>query len=105
MTLFFSKLFGSRPPKEAPAPKREDPVSYNDYSIISAPEKADDGSWRLSGVIVKASDNTPMERTYVRVDTFTTREEAIDFTLRKGKQIIDQQGDQIFTSGEPTGRA
>ncbi|MEH6403687.1 MAG: HlyU family transcriptional regulator [Sneathiella sp.] len=105
MISFLSKLFGGGTPKEPALPTREDPVSYNNYAIIPAPEEANGGSWRLSGHIVKESENGPLERTYVRADTFPTRAEAIEFTVRKGKQIVDQQADQLFKNGEPTGRA
>jgi hypothetical protein len=36
---------------------------------------------------------------------FTSREEAKEFGVRKGKQIIDEQGDRLFADGAPTGRA
>lgn len=103
MTSFFSKLFGSTP-KPPASPAREEPVSYNALSIISAPEKTDDGNWRLRGHIAKTNDSGSMERTFVRADSFASREQAIEFTLRKGQQIIDQQSDTLFASGEPTGR-
>lgn len=105
MTSIFAKLFGGERPKEPASPVREDPVPYGSYSIISAPEKTKDGQWRLAGHIIKLVDGGELERTYIRVDTFMSREEAVDFTLRKGKQIIDQQGVLLFENGEPTGRA
>lgn len=105
MTNFFSKLFGGGTPKGSSSPVEEDPVAYSECSIISVPEKTDDGQWRLSGQIVRISDGVAMTRSFVRVDTFTSREQAVEFTLRKGKQIIDQQGDLVFENGEATGRA
>ncbi len=104
---FFSKLFGGVVPKEQEATQKEDPVLYKDFSIRAAPEKADNGQWRLSGYIVKAcesDDGFDMERYFLRADTFPTREEAIDFSVRKGRQIVDEQGDRLFASGEATGR-
>lgn len=105
MTNFFSKLFGGATPKAPVSPVEEDPVAYGEYSIISVPEKTDDGHWRLSGQIEKIAGEIAMTRAFVRVDTFPSREQAVEFTLRKGKQIIDQQGDLLFENGEATGRA
>ena len=104
---FFKKLFGSSAPKEPEAPQKEEPVIYEGLSILAAPDKADNGQWRLSGYIVKSGegDETPdMERFFLRADTFPSRDEAIEFTVRKGRQIIDEQGDRLFASGEATGR-
>ncbi len=83
----------------------EDPVAYGAYSIVSAPQKTDDEQWRLSGRIEQVEDGVSMTRSFVRVDTFPSREQAVEFTVRKGKQIIDQQADMLFENGEVTGRA
>ncbi len=104
MASFFSKLFGGSSAKSASEPQRSDPVSYNDFVIHAAPEEAGD-QWRLAGVIVKQSDDGPLERTFLRADTFPSRDEAIEYSVRKAKQIIDEQGARLFASGEPSGRA
>ncbi|RED53789.1 HlyU family transcriptional regulator [Aestuariispira insulae] len=104
MMSIFSKLFGGGAPKEPDQPKREEPVDYQGLSIVAAPEKAE-GQWRLAGYIVKKTETGDLERFFLRADTFPNRDEAIDFALRKGRQIIDQQGDRLFANGEPTGRA
>ncbi|WP_419902364.1 HlyU family transcriptional regulator [Kiloniella sp.] len=105
---FFSKLFGSSKPKAAEAPQKEEPVLYKEFLIRPEPAKADNGQWRLSGYIIKTiedDEQDDLERFYLRADTFPTREEAIDFSLRKGRQIIDEQGDRLFADGEASGRA
>ncbi|MEH6632785.1 MAG: HlyU family transcriptional regulator [Halopseudomonas aestusnigri] len=104
----FSKLFGGSKAKEPVAPQREEPVLYKGLSIRAEPGKADNGQWRLSGYIVKASEgeeHNDMERYFLRADTFPSREEAVDFSLRKGRQIIDEQGDRLFADGKVSGRA
>ena len=63
------------------------------------------GLLSLAGVIIKQSDDGPLERTFLRADTFPSRDEAIEFSVRKAKQIIDEQGARLFASGEPSGRA
>jgi hypothetical protein len=104
MASFFSKLFGGGGNNADAAPAQGEQIEYKGLVIRSSP-KADGGQWRLSGVIIKQSDDGPLERQYMRADVFTRREEAEEFGVRKGKQIIDEQGDLLFTDGVPTGRA
>ena len=100
---FFSKLFGGGE-KEPAAPKREEPQVYNEYKIVAAPIPAENNQWRLAGFIIKTTDDGILEREYIRADVFHSREEAVEFTISKGKQVLDQQGDRIFSDGGPTGR-
>ena len=103
MAGFFSKIFGGGG-KDGGGPKRGDPVPYEGLTIQAAPEPAGD-QWRLAGVIVKSGEDGDLERSFMRADTFPSREEAESFAIRKGKQIIDEQGDRLFADGAPTGRA
>jgi len=36
------------------------------------------------------------EHKFIRADAYPSREDAINFTISKAKQIIDLQGDRIF---------
>ena len=100
MASFFSKLFGGG----GGAAKRGGPVRYEGLTIQAAPEPAGD-QWRLAGVISKQGGDGTLERGFMRADTFPSREEAEASAIRKGKQIIDEQGEMLFADGEPTGRA
>ncbi|WP_120496455.1 HlyU family transcriptional regulator [Kiloniella sp. EL199] len=105
---FFSKLFGRANLDKKETQPSEEPFLYEGYAIIATPDKADNGQWRLSGYIKNVTENPEdiqMERFFLRADTFSSREEAVEFTLRKGRQIIDEQGKRLFADGEPTGRA
>ncbi len=108
MASFFSRLFGGLSGKpaggEAGPADRGDPVAYEGLVIRAAPEQAG-GQWRLAGVIIKPGDDGDLERTFLRADTFTSREEAESFAIRKGKQIIDEQGARLFADGKESGRA
>jgi len=64
----------------------------------------DDGQWRLAGVITKNTDDGTLERNYLRADVFSSKEEADEFSIRKGKQIIDEQGERLFADGQIDGR-
>lgn len=104
MAGFFSKIFGGGKESGGGGVKRGDPVTYEGLTIQAAPEPAGD-QWRLAGVIVKKSEDGDLERSFMRADTFPSRDEAESFAIRKGKQIIDEQGERLFADGEPSGRA
>lgn len=111
MASFFTKLFGGGKPEanDDQPPARAEAVPYNGFEIAPSPMK-DGDQWRLCGVILKSAageegEAMQMERTFIRADLYTSREEAESFAIRKGQQIIDEQGDRLFADGAPTGRA
>jgi len=106
MASFFSRLFGGGGGEaaEAGAAKRSDPVTYEGYVIQAAPLRAGE-QWRLAGVIIKEGEAGNLERDFTRADTFSSRDDAEAFSIRKGKQIIDERGARLFADGEATGRA
>lgn len=104
MASFFSKLFGGWSSDDNAGPKLGDPIAHEGLIIRAAPEP-EGSQFRLAGVIIKETDAGELERKFVRADVFSSHDEAIEFTVRKGKQIIDEQGKRLFADGEPTGRA
>jgi hypothetical protein len=106
MASFISRIVSALTGRsaEAAAPQRGEPVSYEGFVIQAAPIR-EGNQWRLCGVIVKQGDAGDLERTFTRADTFSSREEAESFAVRKGKQIIDEQGAKLFADGEEQGRA
>ena len=85
-------LFGAR---QEPAGKAAEPVDYKDYRITPAPERQASG-WNTAGVISKTFPDGVKEHRFVRVDTHTSRDDAVAFSITKAQQIIDEQGDRIF---------
>lgn len=112
MASFLSKFFGGGKPEanDDTGPARGEAVTYKEFSITPSPIR-DGEQWRLCGVILMSAGDggeegqAPMERTFIRADLYTSREEAETFAIRKGQQIIDEQGDRLFADGQPTGRA
>ena len=94
MVGFIKKLFGGKSADSATA-VRDDAVEYNGFKIEPAPQP-EGSQWRLAGYIVRGSDDSAEERPFVRADLFSSREQAAEFAIRKGKQIIDEQGDKLF---------
>ena len=54
------------------------------------------GQFQVAGTISKQVGEALKEHRFVRADRFPTQDEAADFALMKGRQIIDQQGDRLF---------
>ncbi|HVY42268.1 MAG TPA: HlyU family transcriptional regulator [Hyphomicrobiaceae bacterium] len=73
------------------------PVEYNGYRIRPAPYLSNN-QYQTAGSIEKDTPEGVKEHKFIRADTYANRDDAITFTIAKAKQIIDQQGDRIFTS-------
>lgn len=100
MAGLFSRLFGKgagAAPSEVP---RGEGVAYKGCMIHATPQK-DSGGWRTAGVIVK--QGSEHEHPFIRADVFSSREEADACSIRKGKQIIDERGDNLFADTEQAG--
>ena len=89
---FFKKLFGIGSGGCAVA---EEPVIHEGYRIVAAPMK-EGGQYRLAGVIAKEINGEEKIHQLIRADVFSSRDEAVDFTIRKAKQVIAEQGDKLF---------
>jgi hypothetical protein len=68
-------------------------VEYKGYLIEAQPYK-DGGQYQLAGTISKDG----RVHRFVRADKFTDKDEAADIAISKGKLIIDQSGDRVFSS-------
>ena len=86
----FARLFGN-----AAAPAEEDPVEYEGYRIRPTPYRTQ-GKYQTAGVIEKDYLEGMKEHRFVRAETHESREDAIAFSISKGKQIIDERGDRVF---------
>ena len=102
MVSFLKKLFGGSSPDSGARADRGESIEHRGFRIQPAPEP-EGGQWRLAGYILSGSEDNPMEQKFVRADLFPSHDEASDFALRKGKQIIDEQGHRLFADGEKPG--
>lgn len=94
---FFKRLFGGGASDggegAGPAAAAQE---HKGFSIAATPYKAD-GQFQTCGVISKDIDGVRKEHRFVRADRFASQQEAADMALRKARQIIDEQGDRIFS--------
>ena len=94
---FWKNLFGGGAPAEAaPAPGED----YKGYVIRATPMSMG-GEYQLSGVIEKTINGELKSYKFVRADRMSSRDDAISFALAKGRLIVDEQGDGVFSQGWP----
>ncbi len=86
------KLLGAGAAKQEPSAQ---PVEYEGYSIIATPI-SENGQYRTDGTIQRQKDGVVQESRFIRADNNTDRQAAIDHSIRKAQQIIDEQGDALF---------
>lgn len=91
---FVKRLFSGKD-SSSKEPKVVSSASYNDFEIRAAPVK-DSNGWRVTGTVVKEIDGVLKEHYFVRADSCPDAESAAALTLRKARQLIDEQGDRIF---------
>lgn len=84
-------LFGSG---EKALPQHE-AVEYQGYRIRPAPQRQASG-WNTAGVIIKEFPDGTKEYSFIRVDTHSSQDDAVAFSIIKAQQIIDEQGDRLF---------
>ena len=84
-----SRLFGKTEAKEP------DPESYEGFLIFPAPAKESSG-YRIGARIEKEINGEIKTHQMIRADTYGSIDVAIEASITKSKQMIDQMGDRIF---------
>ena len=83
-------LFGGGSDAPDPKPAASSSVEYKGFTIRAEPYK-EGGQYQTAGVIAKEIDGVVKEHRFIRADRYAALDDAIAFTLAKGRQIIDQQ--------------
>lgn len=92
---FLKSLFGGRKQTEEKPAGPLKSVEHNGFTIHATPYQ-EGGQYQLCGVVEKMIDGELRSHRFVRADRFPAVQEATDFTIVKGQQLADQQGDTIF---------
>ncbi len=94
---FFSKLFGGGNKETVPEDdKTLDQESYKGF-LIKAIEMRVGSEYQLAGTIEKEIGGELKSYKFVRADRMGSKDDLISMALGKGRQIIDEQGDKIFS--------
>ncbi|MFL2817402.1 MAG: HlyU family transcriptional regulator [Alphaproteobacteria bacterium] len=76
-------------------PASEYQIVYKDFIIKAKPKKIR-GSFTTEGIISKEISGSYLEKAFIRTDTFSKKEDAVELSQRKAKIIIDELGESIF---------
>jgi hypothetical protein len=85
LASFFGGGGSSAPAQLGP----EASVEYNGFTIRAEPYK-EEGQFQTAGVITKEIDGVIKEHRFVRADRYASLDDAVTFTLAKGRQIVDE---------------
>ena len=96
---FLKRLFGgggggtqtAEPTSAAPAKQ----VEHMGFLVSATPYKAD-GQYQTCGVVSKEIDGVVKEHKFIRADRFAGLDDAVDISIKKGIQLVDEQGERIF---------
>ncbi len=94
---FLKRLFGGgSSTAETPSePKEAGRLEHKDFLIIATPY-SEGGQYQVCGVISKTINGEVKEHRFVRADRCPGIEDAASIALNKGRQIVDEQGDNLF---------
>lgn len=92
---FWKKLFGGSGEARGKDEPAAEAIEHNGFTIVAAPF-VEGGQYQTCGVISKEIDGELKQHKFIRADRFASKEDAIDVTQRKARQIIDEQGERIF---------
>ncbi|WP_193335036.1 HlyU family transcriptional regulator [Devosia beringensis] len=94
---FWKSLFGGGADTSAPAgDKVLGEESYKGF-LIKAIEMKAGSELQLAGTIEKEIGGELKSYRFVRADRMSSRDDVTALALSKGKQIIDEQGEKIFS--------
>lgn len=93
---FLKRLFGGGSSEDAAPAKAAGEAEHDGFIIKATPFKAD-GQYQTCGVISKEIDGVVKEHKFIRADRFATLDDVVMVTLNKGRQIINEQGERMFT--------
>ena len=74
---------------------------YKDFQIVPRPKKTS-GAYTTEGKIFKEIEGVKMNAYFIRTDTFSKKDDAIECIERKARIIIDENGEKIFPVSEVT---
>jgi hypothetical protein len=91
---FLKRLFSRAPAEPAAPPSRE--IDHKGFTIRAEPYGAEGGQYQTAGRVSKEVGGEVKEHRFVRADRFASLEDALEFSLSKGRQIVDEQGERLF---------
>lgn len=92
---FLKSIFVGSPRSGYPTGAAPEPVEYKAFTIEAAPID-EGGKYRTAGYISGELDGEIKRVKYIRADENSDRQAAIDHSISKAMQIIDEQGEALL---------
>ncbi|MEO5756702.1 MAG: HlyU family transcriptional regulator [Mesorhizobium sp.] len=96
---FLKRLFGGGGGGEAAEPKSSAPakqVEHKGFLISATPYKSEGGQYQTCGIVSKEIGGVMKEHKFIRADRFAGLDDAVDISIKKGMQLVDEQGERMF---------
>lgn len=93
---FLKSLFGWGKPAAGDDAAAEAAVAHHKGFAITATPFRNEGQFQTAGRVTKTIDGAEKEHKFIRADRHATLEDAVTFSLAKGRQIVDERGDRLF---------
>lgn len=91
LKALLTRLFGGG----SQAPVEEEWIEYGGYRISPTPYPRA-GQYQTCGVIEKEVRGELKEHRFIRAEAHASREQAVEFSIAKAQQLIDEQGERLF---------
>jgi hypothetical protein len=100
---FWKKLFGGESSGAASGASGGGALGHEEYKgfTITAIEMRAGSEYQLAGTIEKDVGGEHRSYQFVRADRIGSKDELVSLALAKGRQIVDEQGEAIFTQTWP----
>ncbi len=87
---------GSKTSSGAPA-VAADTITYKDVTITPTP-LPEGGQFKTAGTISQIIDGVEKKTEFIRADNHSSADAAIEHSINKAKQIVDERGTSLFSS-------
>jgi len=92
---FFKSILGDSSSSAKSNPATSEPLEYNGFTIEAAPID-EGGKYRTAGYISGEVEGEIKRVYFIRADENSDRQSAIDHSISKAGQIIDEQGSKLL---------
>lgn len=92
---FLRRLFGAGGGNDQASEPAGEAIEHKGFRIQAIPFK-EGGQYQVCGLVSKEIEGVEKQHRFIRADRFPGLEDAAATTLRKGRQIVDEQGDRLF---------
>jgi len=91
----FKSIFSGSSEAAAPVEESSEPLEYKGFTIEAAPIN-EGGKYRTAGYISGEYEHEVRRIQFIRADENADRQAAIDHSISKARQIIDEQGAKLL---------